>query len=191
MNTGVAYCNLGRVYLSTYKPAETREAVAMLTTVRILPRYGDDDDPRLLHSSTGLKQAQAALGRFEEPGVLSAMPCWWQPTSRQEDEAEMARVFATLHRAAGSSSRNLSSEAMEQGLRMHGLFNFTASFSDPVSGRDTGALPQAYQAICSISSTCIYTYVYTCICLYLHVVTYCVYSVCVCTMMCKAMANKI
>jgi len=105
----------------------------MLTkAVRILRRIVDDDDPDLLYSSTGLEQAHAALARFEEPGVLSALPCWWQPTSRQEDEAEMASVFAALHRATGSSSRNLSSEAMEQGLRMHGLFNFTASSSDPV-----------------------------------------------------------
>ena len=74
---------------------------------------------------------------------MSALPCWWQPTSRQEDEAEMASVFAALHRATGSSSRNLSSEAMEQGLHMYGLFNFTASSSDPVSGRDTVALPEA------------------------------------------------
>ena len=166
VHTGLAYFNLGVDYLDTYKPTETREAVAMLTkAVRILRRIVDDDDPRLLNSSTGLKQAHAALARFEEPGVLSALPCWWQPTSRQEDEAEMASVFAALHRATGSSSRNLSSEAMEQGLRMHGLFNFTASSSDPVSGRDTVALPEAYQATCSISSTCIYI----CISMYLRI----------------------
>ena len=91
---------------------------------------------------------------------MSALPCWWQPTSRQEDEAEMARVFAALQCATGSSRRNLSSEVMEQGLRMHGLFNCTASSSDPVSGRDTVALPEGYQAICSIASTCIYICIY-------------------------------
>jgi len=134
VNTGFAYLNLGLVYSDTYKPAETREGVAMLTkAVRIMRRFfDDDDDPRLLEYSPYLKKAQAALVRFEEPGVLSALPCWWEPTSRQEDETEMASVFAALHRATGSSSRNLSSEAMEQGLRMHGLFNFTASSSDPV-----------------------------------------------------------
>ena len=121
--------------------------------VWILRRIVDDNDPDLLQTSTCLKQAQAALARFEEPGVLSALSCWWQPTSRQEDETEMAKVFAALQWATGSSSRNLLSEPMEQGLRMRGLFNFTASSSDPVSGRDTIALPQAYQAICSISST--------------------------------------
>ena len=93
------------------------------------------------------------------------LSCWWPPSSREEDEAKMARVFVALVRATGSSSRNLSSEAMEQGLRMHGLFNFTASSSDPVSGRDTVALPEAYQATCSISSTCIYI----CISMYLRV----------------------
>jgi len=133
LNTGIAYCNLGFLYLDPYKPVETREAVAMLTkALRILRRLVDDDDPRLLQISTRLKEAHAALARFEEPGVLSALPCWWPPTSRQEDEAEMASVFAALQCATGSSSRNLSSEAMEQGLRMHGLFNFTASSSDPV-----------------------------------------------------------
>jgi len=36
VNTGIAYRNLGLVYSKTYKPAETREAVAMLTkAVRI------------------------------------------------------------------------------------------------------------------------------------------------------------
>jgi len=113
--------------------AETREAVAMLTkAVRLLRRFVDDDDLRLLNSSMGLKEAHEALARFEEPGVLSARPCWWRPSSPEEDEAEMARVFVALVRAIGSSSRNLSSEAMEQGLRMRGLFNFTASSPDPV-----------------------------------------------------------
>ena len=113
--------------------AETREAVAMLTkAVRLLRRFVDDDDLRLLNSSMGLKEAHEALARFEEPGVLSARPCWWRPSSPEEDEAEMARVFVALVRGTGSSSRNLSSEAMEQGLRMRGLFNFTASSPDPV-----------------------------------------------------------
>ena len=81
-NTGLAYHNLGLVYLNTYKSAETREAVAMLTkAVRILRRFVDDDDPRLLNSSMGLKEAHEALARFEEPGVLSARPCWWRPSS--------------------------------------------------------------------------------------------------------------
>jgi len=76
VNTGVAYCNLGLSYVNTCKPAEVRHAVALLTkAVRILRRFGHDDDPRLLKSATVLKQAQAALARFEEPGFLSAMPC--------------------------------------------------------------------------------------------------------------------
>ena len=147
-NTGLAYHNLGLVYLNTYKPAETREAVAMLTkAVRILRRFVHDDDPRLLTYLALLKQAHASLAQFEEPGVLSAMPCWWKPTSRQEDEAAMAGVFAALHRTTGSSSRNVSSEAMEEGLRMRGLFNFTASSSDPVSGRDTVCVTAAHCCI--------------------------------------------
>jgi len=147
-NTGLAYHNLGLVYLNTYKSAETREAVAMLTkAVRILRRFVHDDDPRLLTYLALLKQAHASLAQFEEPGVLSAMPCWWKPTSRQEDEAAMAGVFAALHRTTGSSSRNVSSEAMEEGLRMRGLFNFTASSSDPVSGRDTVCVTAAHCCI--------------------------------------------
>ena len=184
VSTGLAYHNLGLVYLHTYKPAETREAVAMPTKAGwILRRFVHNDDPRLLKSATVLEQAHAALARFEEPGILSALPCWCKPSSRQEDEAEMAGVFAALHRATGSSSCSLSSEAMEQGLRMHGLFNFTASSSDPVSGRDTVCVTAAYHVH-------VYIYVYPYICVYLYVVIYCVYIVCECTMMCKAMADQ-
>jgi hypothetical protein len=50
----------------------------------------------------------------------------------------MAQLFAGLQarnvKRGSLSTSMMSSETMQQGLRVHGLFNFTASTSDVVSG---------------------------------------------------------
>jgi len=135
VNTATAYFNLGSDYMATYRPAETREAVAMITKAeRIMRRVAGDDDPRLLRILMGLSTAQRALARFEkEDGVLSAAPCWWPATSRQQDEAFMSKMFVPLHRAiALDGSPYLPADFVEQVLRMHGLFYFMSVSSDPV-----------------------------------------------------------
>jgi len=75
---------------------------------------------------------------FDEGDVLSAMPCYWDPTSRHDDQAKMAQLFAGLQarnvKRGSLSTSMMSSETMQQGLRVHGLFNFTASTSDVLSG---------------------------------------------------------
>ena len=147
VNTACDYYNLGSAFARTDKPAETRKAVSLLTKAcKILRRVAATNSPDLLKYRQALEHAEVVLARFDEAGVLSAMPCWWPPTSRQEDEVEMAELFASLHRADGSGSASISSELMQQELRMHGLFNFTASSSDPVSGRETVALAVAYHS---------------------------------------------
>jgi len=134
-NTAVAHNNLGIALSKTYKPYEMLEAVAMLTkAAKSMRRVAADDDPHVLQFSQTLKETQETLTRFEEDGVLSALPCWWHPSSRQEDAAKMALVFTSLHDTFGSDNTSISSETMQHGLRMHGLLNFTASSSDPVSG---------------------------------------------------------
>jgi len=79
--------------------------------------------------------AKAAQAQFNEAGVLSAMPSCLAPTSRQDDETHMAPLFAGLQARNGKKgSPSMSSEAMQQGLHLHGLFNVTASSCDAVSG---------------------------------------------------------
>ena len=90
---------------------------------------------RSLSISKTLSVAKAAQARFDEGVVLSAMPCWWPPTSRHEDETQMAQLFAGLQARNGKrGSPSMSSEVMQQGLRLFGLFNVTASSCDAVSG---------------------------------------------------------
>jgi len=134
IDTAVAHVNLGLALCNTGKPAETQEAVALIVKAgKILHRIVADDDPRLLNIPQVLETTQLDLTRFKEPGVLSAWPCWRRPTSRLEDEAVISVLFAEIQDDVDSSnSASMSSEAMQQGLRMYGLFNFTASSSDPV-----------------------------------------------------------
>ena len=124
---------MGLILLDIYKPAETHEALALLAKAgKIMRRVVPSDDPYLRELVQALKEAQVTLARFDECGVLSAMPCYWRATSRQEDGVMMTEVFAHLLHTAGSSSASISSEVMQEGLRLHGLFNFTASSSDLV-----------------------------------------------------------
>jgi len=136
VNTARAHYSLGLALARTHRNAEVCEAIQMLTRAgKILRRVAAEDDPLILTYAQALERAQTALVVFEEPGVLSALPCWWPPTSRKQDEAAMARLFTALWaRHGSSSSASISSEMMQQGLRMQGLFNFTASSCDSVSG---------------------------------------------------------
>jgi len=85
--------------------------------------------------SQNLSAAKAAQVRFDEAGVLSAMPCCWPPTSRHEDETHMAQLFFGLQARNGKrDSPSMSSEAMQQGLRLFGLFNVTVSACGAVGG---------------------------------------------------------
>jgi len=60
-----------------------------------------------------MSKAQAAQARFNEAGVLSAMPRCWASTSQQEDETHMAQLFAGLQARNGKrGSQSMPSEAM-------------------------------------------------------------------------------
>jgi len=143
MMTGVKHVNaviachtLGAAYLVTKKRTEIGLAVSLLIqTEKIRRRISDDNRDRALSLSQNLRIAKAAQARFDEGGVLSAMPCCWAPTSRQVDQAIMAKLFAGLQARNGKRrSPNMSSEAMEHCLRPSGLFNVTVSACDSVSG---------------------------------------------------------
>jgi len=122
--------------LATHQAAEIGLAVSLLIQAdKIQRRVGEDDKDRALSISKSLSAAQATQARFDEGGVLSAVPCCWPPTSRQEDETKMARLFAGLQARNGKrGSPSMSSETIQQGLRLFGLFNVTASACDAVSG---------------------------------------------------------
>jgi len=136
VNTAIACETLGLAYLATNKPADTGLAVSLLIQAdKIRRRIGDDHKDRALGISQSLNDAQVVQARFDEGGVLSAVPCCWAPTSRQEDETEMAQLFAGLQARNGKrGSPTMSSEVMQQGLRLYDLFNVTASACDAVSG---------------------------------------------------------
>ena len=136
VNTAIACQTLEVVYLATNKPADTGLAVSLLIQADKIPRRISADNKDLaLSISRSLSAAQAAQARFDEGGVLSAVSCCWPSTSRQEDETKMARLFAGLQARNGKKgSLGMSSEAMQQGLRLFGLFNVTASACDAVSG---------------------------------------------------------
>ena len=135
VNTAIACQNLGVAYLATGKPADTGLGVSLLIQAdKIRCRVGDDDTDLALSISKNLSAAQEDQARFDGGGVLSAMPCCWPPTSRHEDETKMVRLFAGLQARNGKrGSPSMSSEAMQQGLRLYGLFNVTASACDAVS----------------------------------------------------------
>jgi len=136
VNTAFACQNLGVAYLATHQAAEIGLAVSLLCqTDKIRHRVGDDDKDLALSISKTLSAAQVVEARFDEGGVLSAVPCCWDPTSRQEDETHMAQLFAGLQARNGKrGSPSVSSEVMQQGLRLYGLFNVTALACDAVSG---------------------------------------------------------
>ena len=136
VNTAIACQTLGIAYLATHQAADIGLAVSLLIQAdKIRCRVGDDDQDLALSISKTLSVAKAAQARFDEGVVLSAMPCWWPPTSRHEDETQMAQLFAGLQARNGKrGSPSMSSEVMQQGLRLFGLFNVTASSCDAVSG---------------------------------------------------------
>jgi len=138
VNTGIACETLGLAYLMKGRPADTGLAVSLLIQAdKIRRRVGADDKDMALWILQNLSAAQASQARFDEGRVLSAVPYWWLPTSRQDDETKMARLFAGLQARNGKrGSPSMSSEAMQQGLRLYGLFNVTvtASACDAVSG---------------------------------------------------------
>jgi len=127
------YHTLGQAYLQTYTPADTRTAVEMMHKATRILRRVDDGDEHKLAVACGVSSATEALARFDEAGVLSAMPCVWLETSRQEDEGKMAKLFAGLKLRNGTSgSPTMASERMQQGLREFGLFDFHSPTSLPV-----------------------------------------------------------
>jgi tetratricopeptide (TPR) repeat protein len=136
VNAAIACQNLGTAYLETYRLAETGLAVSLLMQAdKIRRRVIDGDKDMALSMSQNLSAAKAAQARFDEAGVLSAMPCCWPPTSRREDETHMAQLFFGLQARNGKrGSPSMSSEAMQQGLRLFGLFNVTVSACGAVGG---------------------------------------------------------
>jgi len=70
----------------------------------------------------------------------------------------MVELFVALQTHHGNSgSASISSEEMQQRLRMCGLFNFTSPSSDPVSGFDTVTLPIMYIYLKHTYHTCVHT----------------------------------
>ena len=136
VNTGIACHALGSAYLGTDIPSDAGRAVALLIqAIKLQRRVGDNDKERALGFCQALSSAQAALARFDEKGVLSAVPGCWRPTSRQEDATRMALLFTSLQVHNGNTcSASMSSMAMQQDLRLYGLFNVTVSSCDAVSG---------------------------------------------------------
>jgi len=136
VNTAVACQTLGIAYLATHQAADTGLAVSLLIQAdKIRRRVGDKDKDRALSISKDLSAAQAAQARFDEGVVLSAVPGWWPLTSRQDDEDTMVKLFAELQAHNGKRGcPSMSSEVMQQGLRLVGLFNVTARACDAVSG---------------------------------------------------------
>jgi len=123
-------------YLATKKRTEVGLAVSLLIQAeKIRRRISDDDKDRTLSLSQNLRTSKAVEARFDEGGVLSAMPCCWAPTLRQVDQTITAKVFAGLQARNGKrGSPSMSSEAIQQGLRLYGLFNVTVSACDAVIG---------------------------------------------------------
>ena len=136
VNTAVSCYALATAYMKTWKPADTGEAVALLIKAdKIRLHVGDERHDTKNIYSNALSEAKVALARFDEVGRLSAVPCCWFPTSPQEDKEHMSQLFAGLQVRDGKrGSPSMSSEVMYQGLRLYGLFDVTASVSDPVSG---------------------------------------------------------
>jgi len=136
VNTAITCQTLGAAYLATGRPDDIGLGVSLLIQAdKIRRRVCDDDKDLAIGISETLSAAKTAQARFDEGGVLSAMPCFWLPTSRQGDEIRMVRLFAGLQARNGKrGSPSMSSEAMQQGLRLYGLFNVTVSACDAVSG---------------------------------------------------------
>jgi len=128
-----------------------------------------------------IRTASDDLSLLATLGALSAIP-----TSRQQDESKMADFFAAgqyIIPFKSSSSPMMSSNVMQEGLRMYGLFNFTASSSDPVSGLETVTgtfISYDSETVIQrlINNTCvdvciyIYIRVCLCICVQIHICMY-------------------
>jgi len=193
VNTAFAHHSLGCALKKTHKPAETCEVVALLTKAgKILRRVAADDNPRLLTYPQVLEEAQVALAQFNEAGVLSAIPCWLRPTSRQQDETAMPVIFMAVQ-VSSSGSESVLSDLMQQGLRMFGLFNLTVS-SDAVSSRKLSyCLLPAHSSIAFMRflfvrfCVCLIDCVCVCVC---ACVCFCVY-VCVCVCICVSVSVSV
>ena len=86
----------------TGRPADVGLAVSLLIQAdKIRCRVGYDNKGPALSISKKLSAAQAAQALFDEGGVLSAVPCCWVPSSRQDDEKKMAQLFAGLQARNG------------------------------------------------------------------------------------------
>jgi len=122
VKTAIACETLKSAYLATGRSAETGQAVTLLIQAdKIARRVGDDNKGLALSILQDLSAAQAAHAQFDEAGALSAVPCYWAPLSRQDDETTMAQLFAGLQARNGKrGSPSTSSEAM----RLFGLFKF-------------------------------------------------------------------
>ena len=102
VNTTIARQILGVAYFATDKPADTGLAVSLLIQAdKIQRRISADNKDLALSISRSLSAAQAVQTRFDEGGVLSAVPYFWPHTSRHEDETKMARLFAGLQARNG------------------------------------------------------------------------------------------
>ena len=77
--------------------------------------------------------AQESLMLFQEPGTRTAWPFWRPPTSRLDDRREMTDLFRELCALSGlEMDTKITASAMQQGLRRHGLHEFTSSVSGPI-----------------------------------------------------------
>ena len=88
------------------------------------------------------------------------MPCWHPPTNENIDKQKMARLFESTLRGQDSDATHcteikhcdirtttISSHAMQQALRMYGLFDFISPSSDPVINCLRGAKPLLWMVL--------------------------------------------
>ena len=136
------------------------EAIAPLNKAsKILRRVAADDHPFLLEYSLSL---EVGTGRDSPCSIQGAWYFQCHALLLAEDEAKMVKLFVALHAQHGnSSSASVSSEGLQQGLRMYGLFNFTPPSSDPVSGRKKVALPVDCHSL--VPPMCVRVCIYVCL----------------------------
>jgi len=125
--------SLGRALWLSNKPLETTQALNELQAAILFLKQREPKHHRLISFEKARDMALESVTLFTEPGTLSAWPYWKPPTSRWEDKREMTDLFMELLAMGGREREaTISANTMQQGLRRHGLHDFTSPTSDLV-----------------------------------------------------------
>ena len=104
INTVITCYTLATAYMKTFRKRDTSEALDLLFKAnRIRLRIGDDHAERTEVFPQLIKEAKTALLEFDGPDVLSPIPSFWPPTSREQDEESMAAVYSALKKRNGTA----------------------------------------------------------------------------------------